>query len=103
MLDNKSRHFFCCHTFLAQDEYGCFGAVVIGNGEYRVISLQDWQFSNEIEGDCFEGHSLAYGEYGLQQRSGGLCIDFISLTFCASSDVIHHVLLHVQPPVSSTC
>ena len=39
VLDDESRCFFGHHALFAWDEYRCLSTVMIGYGEYRVVSL----------------------------------------------------------------
>src|ERR1700677_1700229 len=65
VFDVKCGHSFCVDLFLAWDEQGCFGAIVVGDGEYRVISLRHWQLNDEVQCDGFKGECFWSGVDGL--------------------------------------
>src|SRR6266702_5467411 len=90
-----------CYAFFAGDKQCSFCAVMVCYRKYGVVSLRDRELSDKVERDCFERHSFVYGKYRREcgfRRSG---IDFISLTFRASLDIVGYVLSHIWPPVSS--
>ena len=103
MLDNQSCRFFRGHAFFAGDEQCRFCTVVVCYHEYGIVPLRDGEFSNEIERNCFKGHSFMYGKYGQERGFRWSRIDFVSLAFCASLDIVRYVLSHIWPPVSPAC
>src|SRR6266702_1531799 len=103
MLDNQPCRFFRSHALFAGDKQCGLRAIVVCYREYGVVPLRDRELSNKVKRDCFERHSFVYGKYRRERgfrRSG---IDFVSLTFCASLDVVRYVLSHIWPPVSLAC
>ena len=101
VLDVERSHSFCVDLFLAWDEQGCFGAIVIGYGEYGIVSLRHWQLNDEVQCNGFEGECFRPWVDGLQRRLCGTVVDFHALAFCASLDVFGNLLSHFWPPIQT--
>ena len=46
-----------------------------------------------------KGRAPAIGKIGRNGRLGGTSVDLVSLTFCASSDILYDILSESRPPV----
>ena len=51
---------FGCDGFTTGYKLDSFGAAMIGDGEDGIIPLREREFSDEIDGDHFEGLSLRH-------------------------------------------
>ena len=49
----ESSHSFRVDGLVTWEEYGCFGAVCVCDGEDCVVPFQWWQLYDEVKGDCF--------------------------------------------------
>ena len=87
--------------FMAWDKNGGFSAIVVDNCENGITPFRFWEFRYEVESDCFKGECFWFGIDRLQRCTDGVCIDFISLAFCAALDIFRDILGHSWPPVVS--
>ena len=72
---------------------------MVSDGEDRVVFLGLREFRDEVQGDNFKRICLWLREYWCQRSLGGSGVDLVTLTFCASSNVLYHILPKSQPPV----
>ena len=101
MLSVEGCGLFCVNVFGARNELYHLGAIVVGNREDGVISLRNGEFGDEVQCNCFERESFRFRIYGIEWCLRRTCVDFVSLAFCTSSDVIRSVLLKLGPPIVS--
>ena len=84
--------------FSAGNKQCCFGAVMVGDGEYGVKALRFRELGDEIKGNCLEGK----GVLRFDRVEGGSClvrVCFVCLALSAALHVVDNKLLHVRPPV----
>src|SRR6202453_4822331 len=101
VFDIECGYAFCIDFFLAWDEQGCFGAIVVGYGEYGIVSLRHWQLNDEVQCNGFEGERFRPWIDGLKGCFCGTVVDLHALTFCASLDIFGIFLSHSWPPVGT--
>ena len=41
--------------FMAGNEDGCFGAIMVGDSENAIKAIEGQKFDNEVHGNCFKG------------------------------------------------
>ena len=51
-------YFWSVNFLSAGDEQHCFGAVMVGDGEYGVKAPRLREFGDEVEGNCFKGEGI---------------------------------------------
>jgi len=101
VFDIERGYPFCIDFFFAWDEQGCLGAIVVGYGEYGIVSLRHWQLNDEVQCDSFKGECFWPWIDGPEGRFCGAVVDFHALAFCASFDVFGNFLSHPWPPVET--
>ena len=84
--------------FSARDEQCCFGAVMVGDGEYGVKASRLGEFGDEVKGNCFEGEGVLQFDW-VEGRSSLVCVCFVCLALSAALHIVDDKLLHVRPPV----
>ena len=84
--------------FSARDEQCCFGAVMVGDGEYGVKASRLGEFGDEVEGNCFEGEGVLWFDW-VEGRSSLVCVCFVCLALSTALHIVGDKLLHVRPPV----
>ena len=60
MFDVQFRGSFRGDGFVAWDEDGGLGAVVVCYSEDGIVTLGDWQFGDEVQCDGFEGQCVDF-------------------------------------------
>ena len=73
---------------------------MVSDGKDGVIFLGLREFGDEVEGNNLKWICLWPWEYWCQWSLGGSGVDLMALTFCASPDILYHILLESRPPVS---
>ena len=61
----KSSDSFAVDGLISGDEDSCLQAIVICNGEDRVVSTRHEEFDDEIHSDCLEGESIWFRSNGI--------------------------------------
>ena len=84
--------------FSAGDKQHCFGAVMVGDGEYGVKAPRLREFGDEVEGNCLKGEGVLWFDW-VEGGSGLVCVRFICLALRATLHIVSDKLLHVRPPV----
>ena len=72
---------------------------MVSDGEDGIVLLGLREFGDEVEGYHLKWIRIWFWEYWCQQSLGGSGIDLMVLTFCASPDILYHVLSKSRPPV----
>ena len=84
--------------FSARNKQCCFGAVMVGDGEYGVKTPRLRELGDEVQGNGLEGEGVLW----FDRVEGGsclVCIYFVCLALSAAFHVVDDKLLHVRPPV----
>ena len=84
--------------FSARDKQCCFGAVMVGDGEYGVKAPRLRELGDEIKGDCFKGKGVLWFDW-VRGRFSLVCVRLVCLALSAALHIIDNKLLHVRPPV----
>lgn len=90
---------FCCDCFIARDEDGSLGAVVVCYSENSIIAIGDRQFSDKVQCDGFKGECIDLWGNGHQGCMRWMIVDLIMLTFRAPSDVLQYIPPQPRPPI----
>ena len=69
--------------FSARDEQCCFGAVMVGDGEYGVKASRLGEFGDEVEGNCFKGEGVLWFDC-VEGRSSLVSVRFVCLALSAA-------------------
>ena len=99
MLDVKVSYGGGGGCFMAGDEDGSFGAVVVRDGKDAIKAIGEWEFNDEVHGDGFKGEGGAVGRDGAVRHTGARGIGLGGLTGGATADEGGDEGLHVGPPV----
>ena len=90
---------FCCDFFIAWDENGGLGAVVVRHSEDGIVAFRGRQFGNKVQCDGFKGQCVdLWGDW----HQGGvrwMVVDLVALTFHASLNVLQYIPSQSWPPV----
>ena len=84
--------------FSAGDKQRCFGAVMVGDGEYGVKTPRLRKLGDEVKGDCFEGKGVLWFDW-VEGGSCLVCVRLVCLALGAALHIVDNKLLHVRPPV----
>ena len=84
--------------FSAGDKQCCFGAVMIGDGEYCVKAPRFRELGDEIKSNCLEGKGVLRFDW-VEGGSCLMCVRFVCLALSATLHIVDNKLLHVRPPV----
>ena len=84
--------------YSAGDKQRCFGAVMVGDGEYGVKAPRLRKLGDKVEGNCLEGKGVLWFDW-IEGGSCLVCVRFVCLALSATLHIVNDKLLHVRPPV----
>jgi hypothetical protein len=99
VLEVELGHSFGRDGLVAWDEDGCLSAVVVGDREYGIEPIREWQLNDEVHCNRLERHRLWIREDRCKRGFPGLCVDLVPLTVRASPYIVVNFLSHAGPPV----
>ena len=83
--------------FSAGDKQCCFGAVMVGDGEYGVKAPRFRELGDEVKGDCFKGKGVLWFDW-VEGVFSLVCVCLVCLALSAALHIVNNKLLHVRPP-----